>query len=273
MDFSEFAKTLKPIIGGSNNTIEFTRNLFVIMLGEEKSDIIENYSDDSYKAYYNGRNSINNIAKLVAPHVEPANFTKYLDSFGDAVSQKLCNSFSKHIDGLDIFNVNDKLAEYFDDIIQIASSNQRRKSSNKDEAIEIPSEQPTSNFPYKKEDKNLLAEFNSDYDQIILNLIGEKYTLYLIDMSIPTKVKELYETKWEEKSNDFKDPTLKSHIFGLLGTLNELSMSFMSSNSNTVQIKTQRIKIRNLYVKLHPETYIKTFPYDVFIDDWNDGEI
>ena len=32
------------------------------------------------------------------------------------------------------------------------------------------------------------------------------------------------------------------------------------------------IKLRNLYVKLHPTGYIGIFPYEAFIDDWNDGE-
>ena len=91
-------------------------------------------------------------------------------------------------------------------------------------------------------------------------------------MSIPNKVKELYQTKWAEKSNDFVDSTLKSYIFGLLGTLDELSTNFMSCNSNTALIKNQRLKVRNLYVKLHPETYDKAFPYDILLDDWNDND-
>ena len=41
MTFSIFANVLKPIIGGSDNTVEFTRKLFIAMIGEDKSKVIE----------------------------------------------------------------------------------------------------------------------------------------------------------------------------------------------------------------------------------------
>ena len=91
-------------------------------------------------------------------------------------------------------------------------------------------------------------------------------------MTIPSKVKELYSTKWQTKANAFHDPTLKAHVFGLLGELNGLSESFLCGNQSTLSIRNTRAKIRNLYVKLHPESFAEAFPYDAFIDDWNDGE-
>lgn len=36
--------------------------------------------------------------------------------------------------------------------------------------------------------------------------------------------------------------------------------------------ETMMNEIRNLYVKLHPNQFVGAFPYDAFIDDWNDGE-
>ena len=92
MAFKDFANSLKPIIGGSSNTVDFTRNLFVIMIGENNSTIIEDLSDESYKAYYNGRTTINNIAKKISPYVDPENFVAYLDQFGDSVSQRICDT-------------------------------------------------------------------------------------------------------------------------------------------------------------------------------------
>lgn len=272
MTFSNFANLLKPIIGGSDNTSEFARKLFMAMIGENNSIVIEDLSDESFKAYFNGRTSIIRIAKTISPYADPENFVAYLDTFGDSVSQKLCEAFSANINDINLQNANEKIAYYFDEIIKTATENKRKNSSKKDESIKIPSKQTSNVFPYIETDKDLLTEFTSDYDQIMLNLIGDKYTSYLIDMSIPNKVKELYQTKWAEKSNDFVDSTLKSYIFGLLGTLDELSTNFMSCNSNTALIKNQRLKVRNLYVKLHPETYDKAFPYDILLDDWNDND-
>ena len=49
MNFSSFANLLKPIIGGSDNTVEFTRKLFIAMIGENNSTVIEDKSDGSTK--------------------------------------------------------------------------------------------------------------------------------------------------------------------------------------------------------------------------------
>ena len=173
---------------------------------------------------------------------------------------------------IDLQNVNYKIASCFNEIIKKAAATQRKSSSNKDEPLNIPVEQTSTSFPYAENDNKLLTEFISDYEEIMLTLIGGDYATHLLDMSIPNPIKKLYQGKWKEKSNDFVNPTLKSDIFGILGSLDELSTSFIPCNSNTSLIKSQRIKVRNLYVKLHPEKYDQKIPYDLIIDDWNDSE-
>lgn len=143
---------------------------------------------------------------------------------------------------------------------------------NGSDIVTLPEEQSSDEFPYSQEDKTMLQEFTSDYDDIMIMMIGENYSASLFDMTIPSKVKELYSTKWQTKANAFHDPTLKAHVFGLLGELNGLSESFLCGNQSTLSIRNTRAKIRNLYVKLHPESFAEAFPYDAFIDDWNDGE-
>lgn len=103
-------------------------------------------------------------------------------------------------------------------------------------------------------------------------LIGENYTTALIYMTLPYKIKHLYENKWVSKADTFADPSLKSYVFGLLGELNNISNSFLASGSATPFLGSSRTKIRNLYVKLHPDQFAGSFPYDAFIDDWDDGE-
>lgn len=271
MNFSNFANLLKPIIGGSDNTVEFTRKLFTAIIGEENFTIIENKSDDSFKSYYNGKTSINGIAKEISPAADLENFVSFLDNFGDSVSEKLCEAFSGYITEIDLQNVNYKIASCFDEIIKKAAT-QRRCSSNKGEPLNIPIEQTATSFSYTENDNKLLTEFNSDYEEIMLTLICGDYATRLIDMSIPNQIKKLYQEKWKEKANDFVTPTLKSDIFGILGVLDELSTSFISCNSNTSLVIRQRIKVRNLYVKLHPEKYEKKIPYDIMLDDWDDGD-
>lgn len=127
-------------------------------------------------------------------------------------------------------------------------------------------------YPYSAEDQMLLQEFTADYDEIMFTLIGENYADSLIDMTLPSEIKNLYSTKWASKADAFLDPTLKSHVFGLLGELNTLSNSFFSNTTQMPSIRSTRAKIRNLYVKLHPDIFAGTFPYEAFIDDWDDGE-
>ncbi len=132
--------------------------------------------------------------------------------------------------------------------------------------------QSSADFPYSPEDKPLLQEFASDYDEIMMALIGENYAASLIDMTLPCKIQDLYKTKWSSKADHFQDPSLKSYVFGLLGELNNISNDYLTNGDNISSHKINRSKIRNLYVKLHPESFAGSFPYDAFIDDWNDGE-
>lgn len=82
----------------------------------------------------------------------------------------------------------------------------------------------------------------------------------------------MYETKWISKADTFANPSLKSYVFGLLGELSTISNSFLATSSTAPFLGNARTKIRNLYVKLHPDQFAEAFPYDAFIDDWNDGE-
>ena len=106
----------------------------------------------------------------------------------------------------------------------------------------------------------------------MITLIEENYAASLINMTLPCKIKDLYETKWMSKADVFVDPSLKSYVFGLLGELNNISNSFLVDGTVSPFLGNARTKIRNLYVKLHPNQFVGAFPYDAFIDDWDDGE-
>ena len=65
-----------------------------------------------------------------------------------------------------------------------------------------------------------------------------------------------------------------STIIRKLGTLQELCDA-LNPNKDTkpgLSVRMIRTKLRNLYVKLHPNGYIGIYPYEAFIDDWNEGE-
>lgn len=279
MEFTEFAQILKPIIGGSYSTAVFTKTLFEAILSEENTSLIEDYKPETFKSYYNGKTKIVKIAKRILPYIDSEEFVSYLDEFPDAVAEKYCNAFNPYIDNINLHNASQKISNLFDEILTEAAS-QKRKSTprsaknntKQDLIIKIPEEQKINNSPYSQNDSNLLLEFNNDYDDIMLILIGENYGAALVDLSLPNKIQELYTIKWNEKANSFQDLLLKANVYAVLGELNKLTNIFLKNSTEPVSIKKIRLTLRNLFVKLHPESFLSVFPYSAFIDDWDDGE-
>ena len=147
----------------------------------------------------------------------------------------------------------------------------------KEEAIILPQKEKDSDNAESKwteHDNALVAEFNSDYDEVIQMCIGDRYAQEYLTGRLSKKVNTLYNSKWKDKSTEFEDILLKSDILAILGTLQELCDA-LNPNKNTkpgLSVRMIRMKLRNLYVKLHPTGYIGIYPYEAFIDDWNEGE-
>ena len=251
-------------------------------------------------------------ALILANLSDDDEFPSYLEGFGETTAQLLADEFKDEIPDINSVNASLKITDLFLEILREASGKEKStpKSADKTQhdileekilasgqavadawgnavnnlvnglnkssvavatSVQLPEEQADES-PYSAEDNLLLEEFTADYDKIMAALIGENYAASLIDMTLPSKIKDLYETKWMSKADVFADPTLKSYVFGLLGELNNLSNSFLASGAATPFLGSSRTKIRNLYVKLHPDKFAGAFPYDAFIDDWDDGE-
>lgn len=239
-------------------------------------------------------------------------FSSYLEGFGETTAQLLADEFKNDIPNINSVNASLKITDLFLEILSEAAGKEKSTPKSADKTphdileekilasgqavadvwgnavsnlvnglngtsttgttnVQLPEEQ-VNESPYSSEDELLLQEFTADYDEIMVALIGENYAASLIDMTLPCKIKDLYETKWISKADTFADSSLKSYVFGLLGELNNISNSFLVSGSTTPFLGSSRTKIRNLYVKLHPDQFAGTFPYDAFIDDWDDGE-
>lgn len=251
-------------------------------------------------------------ALILANLSDDDEFPSYLDGFGDTTAQLLADEFKDDIPDINSINASLKITDLFLEILREAVGKEKStpKSaektshdilgekilasgqavadawgnavSNMTNGLDEGSAAGTTSVPlqkeladeslYSSEDNLLLQEFTADYDEIMVALIGENYAASLIDMTLPCKIKDLYETKWVSKADAFVDPSLKSYVFGLLGELNNISNSFLVDGTVTSFLGNARTKIRNLYVKLHPNQFAGAFPYDAFIDDWDDGE-
>lgn len=251
-------------------------------------------------------------ALILANLNEDDEFPSYLEGFGETTAQLLADEFKDDIPDINSVNASLKITDLFLEILREAAGKEKSTPKSADKtphdileekilasgqavadawgnavsnlvnkldgnsttgttSIPLPEELADESL-YSSEDNLLLEEFTADYDEIMVTLIGENYAASLIDMTLPCKIKDLYETKWISKADTFADPSLKSYVFGLLGELNNISNSFLASGSATPFLGSSRTKIRNLYVKLHPDQFAGTFPYDAFIDDWDDGE-
>lgn len=251
-------------------------------------------------------------ALILANLNENDEFPSYLEGFGETTAQLLADEFKNDIPDINSVNASLKITDLFLEILREAAGKEKSTPKSADKtphdileeeilasgqavadtwsnavsnlvngldgnstagttSVQLPEEQ-VDESPYSSEDELLLEEFTADYDEIMVTLIGENYAASLIDMTLPCKIKDLYETKWMSKATTFADPSLKSYVFGLLGELNNISNSFLVSGSATPFLGNSRTKIRNLYIKLHPDQFAGTFPYDAFIDDWDDGE-
>lgn len=251
-------------------------------------------------------------ALILANLSDDDEFPSYLEGFGDTTAQLLADEFKNDIPDINSVNASLKITELFLEILKEAAGKEKSTPKSADKtphdvleekilasgqavavawgnavsnlvngldgnrnagttSVQLPEEQ-VDESTYSSEDELLLEELTADYDEIMVTLIGENYAASLIDMTLPCKIKDLYETKWASKANTVVDPSLKSYIFGLLGELNNISNSFLVDGTVSPFLGNTRTKIRNLYVKLHPNQFVGAFPYDAFIDDWDDGE-
>lgn len=275
MSFTEFMRILKSIIGGSYSTHSFTRTVFETIIEEQHLSLAEDVSDNTYKAYYNGNTNVKEFAKRIFIHIEPEQLAAYLDQFPDEIMNTLTDAFAPYIGEITPHNAPEKIAYYFKGILAEAAGVQIKNPSFQDdetESLELPKPGASSDCTYSSVDKALLREFTSDYDEIMLAMIGESYADALIEMKIVGCIKDLYDKKWNIKADKFSDPILKSYVYRLLGELQQLTDSLLKDDSGSPSIRKTRLEMRNLYVKLHPELYVAAFPYDALIDDWEDGE-
>ena len=131
MTFSVFANRLYPIIGEGCRTDVFTKSLLA-SITEDAEEILDGYSKNTYKSYFNDTNSIQKFAKRIAMYVEPEAFVSYINNLPtDAVLYALCNSFSDIFPGADTQDIGEKLASLFADILREEAAKTRKSPQRK----------------------------------------------------------------------------------------------------------------------------------------------
>ena len=130
----------------------------------------------------------------------------------------------------------------------------------------------TSDSQLSDNDKELLKDFHVDFDSILEKCIASNQSEVWFTSSLTTKVNALYNGKWKDQISRFEDLGMQSDIIGTIATLQDFCKALDPDSEATPgsSVRRLRIKLRDNYVKLHPDNYAGLFPYDAFIDDWND---
>lgn len=127
-------------------------------------------------------------------------------------------------------------------------------------------------------DNDLLQAFHADYDKIIKLCIGEGYAEVWLAGNISKQINDLYNKKWSFESIKFQNILLRASVIETLGLLQQLFDILDPNTKGTTitafqpSVRAIRLKLRNQYVKLHPNEYAGVFPYEAFVPDWDDGE-
>lgn len=280
MDFKEFAHRMAENLGNGNNTAEFTKTLFEAIVREDVMEILDNTSQNTFKAYYNGQTGISKLSKKIVKNIEPESFVEFIDSFQDAVIESLCISFSSVCPGINNWNASKVLSELFANIIKEAAGSVRKSPKSAFDDVVIPTPiisddcSATSNECYSDSDRILLQEFHVDYDELIIASVNMGEMSGWLNGNTSKKVDSLYNDKWKTKAEQFDDPMIKSYVFALFGKLRELSdtLNPLKDYTSPTSVRILKQNISNLYVKLHPDDYSETVPYDLFYDEWDAGE-
>ena len=171
MEFSEFAKMLKPIIVGEQKIGEFAQELFENIV--DMPDTVESPLDKknlrTFKAYYMGTVTINKFSKDIRKHIEPALFERYIYEMPEEAQMDIYKALAEYVPGMTDQNVAEKTAELFKSIISEASTKKRTAKK----SIDTKTEENQSQVVGEK-DYYLLDECNSSCplcgDKLVKNI-------------------------------------------------------------------------------------------------------
>ena len=121
-------------------------------------------------------------------------------------------------------------------------------------------------------DRALLKDFWIDFDSILEKCIKSDQSEVWLTGRITGTINSLYNDKWKDRMADFEDIRLQSDILNTVATLREFcdALNPDKEKAPTSPIRKLKIELRDCYIKIHPDKYAGLFPYDAYIDDWNE---
>lgn len=219
MKFNEFARRLHTIIGGASSTHAFAKTLFDAIVTEEGRSVLEEVSEESYKAYYNGNTSISRMAKKISPYVDSEEFVGFCNQFQDGVTERLCDSFRESCPNINAHNAGEELAALFEQIINEAAA-AKRKSAPKGAKADNSSDDASDWTALSSEDLTYLKSFRTDSRDILIYIIRNDPSAGPTEVSLSDDISGLIE-KWQFSVREIENSTFRKLVLDILNTLRE----------------------------------------------------
>lgn len=277
MTFSEYFHALYPYLSDGEKQLDFFDVVIGHFIDEEAQEACEllNCKPDTKRRYIKETDP-NKIKPEYAKYVHSKhnsdsyinwiNDKMYAADAYDKIDEWLTNS------GIEFNDVcvacDTLLADIF---FAIAYPNAGGRSE-----VKIPEKTAVENTDSQQlaqSDQDLLKEFHVDFDSVLEKCIASDQAEVWFTSTLAAKIDKLYNEKWKDRIPEFSDLGLQADILSTIATLRDFcnALDPDSSSSPVTSVRRLRIKLRDNYVKIHPENYADMFPYDAFIDDWNDG--
>ena len=274
MTFSEYFNALYPYLADGDKPVDFFDRMIEHFIYAEALDacqLLDRPHDT--KARYIKKSNPNKIKPEYAQYVyskhNPQGYREWLDS-------RMCaqDTHYKIEEWL-----NDKGIEFYD--VCAACDDLLEKillgiAHPEDLDVKLPEKDTagdSGSSHLSENDKELLKDFHVDFDSILEKCIASGQAEVWFTSSLAAKVNGLYTDKWKERITLIEDIGLQSDILSTISTLQNFCNALNPDGEAAAgtPVRRLRIKLRDNYVKLHPDSYAGLFPYDAFIDDWNEG--
>lgn len=276
MIFSEYFNALYPYLSDDEKPVVFFEAMIGHFIHEEAQETCEllNCRPDTKRRYINPKNP-NKIKPDFAQYVYAKhNQEGFISWLYERISKQ--DSFERVEDwltenGVEFSDCSAACDSLLTDIFfSIAYPNASDSSE-----VKLPDKSPANgeaSSQLSENDNIMLKDFHIDFDSILEKCIEGGQSEVWFTNGLNKKVDSLYNEKWKEQISRIEDIALQSDILGTIAALQDFCKTLDpdSETSAGSSVRRLRIKLRDNYVKLHPGSYAGLFPYDAFIDDWND---
>lgn len=280
MTFSEYYNGLYPYLSGGKKKYDFFDEMIGYFINEAAHNSCQllNCPKDTKGRYIQKQN-----ARKIDPEYARYAYSEHNHDRYDTWLQEKMNaedSFEAVESWLEENKISfDDVCDACDDLLENIFFNIAFPKITGSESVVLPPEKRASIEEsdvlqrISAHDRKLLSVFCTDYDGILEKCIASDQAEVWFTGKISGRIDELNE-KWKDLISGFSDVRLQADILGTMAALKDFydAMDPDKKTAPVLPIRKLRSELRNCYVKIHPDKYSGLFPYEAFIDDWNDDE-